>query len=217
MTESKVRVFLKQYWTHYIMLEEEVMKTTDYVSINRVNFETFSVRYFMLFEMICSEVDALCKGLIKEFDLPLDEERMDCYAAPICEKYPDFTKRKIRCIGHDIELNPWNKWGDSYNSNAKKRISTPNWWKDYNACKHDRTATRTGKTKANYMYANQKNVLCALSALYQLNMYCFRELRNDDPNYLPDMPNPPSKLFEVIDWGNKWVTVGQGMALRRVE
>ena len=65
------------------------------------------MRYFMIFEGICSEVDALCKEVIHVIGARLDDNRMDYYCIPLREKYPDFIERKINCIDYDIVLQPW--------------------------------------------------------------------------------------------------------------
>lgn len=58
-----------------------------------------------------------------------------------------------------------------------------------------------------YKLANQKNVLHSLAALFQLELYYFRTLQQ---TYFPtdtDMPDSPSKLFTIEDWGNSWVVL----------
>lgn len=54
-----------------------------------------------------------------------------------------------------------------------------------------------------YKYANQENVLNALSGLFQLNMYFYKEIINkESPDELLEVPLPTSKIFRLENWGD---------------
>lgn len=86
----------------------------------------------------------------------------------------------------------------------KKNTASPSWWNDYNGVKHN----RIGRVDGMYYYkkANQNNVLYALAALFQVEMY-FYNLLADNENLERKTPLPKSKLFSIPRWTN---TVSEG-------
>ena len=101
-------------------------------------------------------------------------------------------------------LTPWIGW--SYTSiptkNGGKQIQSnnPEWWIKYNKVKHARTTICPETKKPYYQYANQKNVLDSLAALfivdsYILNMICNRLENPGDSNYFLKTWYESSNLF----------------------
>ena len=56
-------IFFKVYWRQYKLLEHELIKTDDYVWIDRDNYDTFSNQYMKLLLTICSEMDSIAEVL----------------------------------------------------------------------------------------------------------------------------------------------------------
>ena len=87
-------------------------------------------------------------------------------------------------------LAPWLGW--EYHQKTTKRgnvhidATNPEWWTMYNKVKHDRIAIRPETNKPYYKYANQKNVLDALAALFIVDSYSFHLLYERTPNEQKD-------------------------------
>jgi hypothetical protein len=50
--------FIKIYWLQYKLLEKRMIELSDYVSIDKKNYSTFSNQFIFLFLTICSEIDS---------------------------------------------------------------------------------------------------------------------------------------------------------------
>ena len=51
------------YFLYYAELEREFFSTEPFVTIEKDNFKTYSIKYNMLYQSICSEIDCLLKEL----------------------------------------------------------------------------------------------------------------------------------------------------------
>ena len=65
----------------------------------------------------------------------------------------------------------------------------------------------------NYKQANLENTIYSLAALYILDMYYIKDIANYDVE--PDIQENESKLFELVNWDNKWIS--QGIFLQQIE
>ena len=158
MTDSE---FHNLYWKQYILIEKEFRASIKYAAIDNSNFSTYSDAYAKLLLQIGSEVDVVAKLLCKEINPASNVDNILQYQSVISAKFPEYEKVTVSCS--DLDLNAWDGLG----------VSSPVWWKVYNAVKHNRNKTETYDTvtKENYKFANQKNVLYALAGLYQLEQY----------------------------------------------
>ncbi len=93
--------------------------------------------------------------------------------------------------GEKIDYAPWDSW---------KKPSSLEWWKKYNAVKHNRNSNEDG-AKENYKYANLKNTINALAGLYQIEIYLYSVIPHK-PSI--ETPLPGSRLFTLDKCG--WET-----------
>lgn len=163
MNPLDVLEFRNTYWNYYVQLENDFFSYSPYCEIDPCNDNAFSVKYLQLILSVCSEIDSICKTLCKILDenLDLDTAGMYDYMPILNKNYPTFATEKVEILNYKYrDLQPWK-------SIARGHI--PNWWQCYNEIKHHRDEQRNGKE--NYKYANQKNTLEALCALYILVEY----------------------------------------------
>ena len=150
--------FIKIYCTQYKILEDKIIDLSEYITIDPLNYPTFSLQLNTLFILICSELDSLagefCKiinedeknvhGIINKIDIIVTRfpNLRNCC---VTTKYP-YTK---------ISLVPFTKF----------EANTHSWWSDYNDVKHNRSE-KDENGRYNYQKANLKNILLSISALY---------------------------------------------------
>lgn len=155
--------FRNLYWNYYIQLENDFFSYSPYCEIDQCNDNAFSVKYLQLLLSVCGEIDSICKTFCKVLDNDFDPDTagIDNYISILRKEYPTFATETVRLLNYKYRnVQPWKSIAHGY---------TPSWWQDYNAIKHHRDQERNGK--ANYKYANQKNVVDALCALYVLLEY----------------------------------------------
>ena len=155
--------FRNIYWNYYLQLENDFFSCNPYCEIDTVNDKAFSVKYLQLLLSICGEIDSICKTFCKLLDdtLNLKEAGMTNYIPILCRCYPTFANETVEICGYKYrKLQPWKSIALGY---------VPNWWQRYNAIKHHRDQ-KTNRLE-NYKYANQKNAIEALGALYILIEY----------------------------------------------
>lgn len=164
--------FKKLYWNYYLQLESDFFSYSPYCEIDTANDNAFSIKYLQLLLSVCGEIDSICKTFCKVLNDNFDPNNagIDDYISILQEKYPTFAMEKVKILSYKYrEVQPWKSIAHGH---------SPNWWQDYNAIKHHRDQERNGK--ANYKYANQKNVADALCALYVLLEYWAAQ------NFVPD-------------------------------
>lgn len=155
--------FRSTYWNYYLQLENDFFSCSPYCEIDTVNDKAFSVKYLQLLLSICGEIDSICKTFCSLLDdtLDLKEAGMKDYIPILCRCYPTFANETAEIYGYKYrELQPWKSIAMGH---------VPNWWQRYNAIKHHRDQKTNGLE--NYKYANQKNAIEALSALYIILQY----------------------------------------------
>lgn len=159
MNTLDVLEFRNTYWNYYVQLENDFFSYSPYCEIDTANDNAFSVKYLQLLLSVCGEIDSICKTFCKMLDenLDLDTAGILQYIPILCTNYPTFADETVQVLGYRYrELCPWKSITKGY---------VPNWWSRYNAIKHHRDQ------KENYKYANQKNTMEALCALYILIEY----------------------------------------------
>ena len=151
--------FRKLYWNYYLQLESDFFSYSPYCEIDTANDNAFSIKYLQLLLSVCGEIDSICKTFCKTQDDHFNSEKagMSDYIPVLLQSYPTFAGETVQVLEHRYrEIRPWKSITKGY---------IPNWWSRYNAVKHHRDE------KENYKYANQKNTIEALSALYVLIEY----------------------------------------------
>jgi len=149
----------KTYWHYFLSLEQDFIKTTDYVEVSGNNYDTYSIRYLQLILSICSEIDAvlklLCYGVTPTHKVK--NPNMDNYRKIVMNKYPNFYTLMIPINRFEIAIDPWREW---------KQDKNPEWWHAYNDLKHERDQ---------YLYkANLKNSLYSLTGLFGALLYLYK-------------------------------------------
>ena len=199
--------FLQRYWNYYLLLEQDFLKVEQYLAIDEVNFSAFSNEYIKQYQTICSEIDVISKSYCREINTRFTGSTINTYCKAIVDYVADFSTRIVKVRNKTFQITPWNGWTYSeetlQNGNTKILASNPDWWTKYNKIKHTRTTVNNETGLPYYKLANQKNVLNALAALFQLEMYYYRLLRQNHFRTEPDMPYPLSRIFEIENWGNR--------------
>lgn len=200
------------------MMEQNFLDVEQYLAIDKLNYQAFSNEYIKQYQTICSEIDVIAKSYCTELNGGFHGDTIGSYCRCITDNNVDFINRKINVRERDISLSPWKDWTyitvTQSNGTVKINSNNPDWWTKYNKIKHNRT-TINGETQLPYYkLANQKNVINSLSALFQLELYYFRKLQQTHFSTDADMPGPPSKLFEIEDWGNAWVVLDGDLRLQ---
>lgn len=193
--------FEKTYWKYYLNLENDFLDTEKYVAIDANNKNAFSIEYMKILQMVCSEVDVVAKSFCKEIDASFKGDKINQYCKKITMEYADFSKDSVHFLLGNIDMTPWSGWTfvEKNTNDGKKKIysNNPLWWKNHNEIKHNRTSFKGGKQ--NYKKANQNNVINALSALFQMEMYYYNRLA-DNENIREKTPLPKSSLFSIQRW-----------------
>ena len=196
--------FKNTYWNYYIQIEKDFFDTVPYCNIAESNNNSFSIKYLQLHLSICSEIDTICKSLCKRIksSLNLSECGISEYIKILSSSYGTFSKETVNLSGYKYRIvQPW-KGID------KEHI--PNWWNVYNDIKHHRDTIKNNKNI--YEYANQKNVIEALCALYVLIQYWAAKNSVVDKTEKQNniMPNFQSKKLRLVNWGFYFSFMGPG-------
>ena len=170
----KKEEFKKIFWKQYILLEKELLKTDDYVTIDKDNYKTFSAHYIYLFLNICSEIDSMAYEYCKYIDKSGKCKQINIVhkLCKIVESDPSIQNVavKTKYPYSKITFVPFQKFDEN---------KSASWWQDYNKVKHNRADTPE-KGIPNYQLANLKNVMYAISALYILCNKFFDKLDGED-------------------------------------
>lgn len=200
-TEITFESFIKNYWNYYLELERQLIQAKQYVEFDESNFKSFSIEYLKLLQITCSEIDAVGKIIANYYDEKfylIKYANIPKWGFVIQNNIKDINILKV-LFNKDIELLPWSKWKyedfkDKKNQTRyrlKKGCETPFWWTAYNAVKHERMSYDENNKK-NYLRANLKNLIYAMSALFVLETAFINELNKGvDNNYTH------SSLFEM--------------------
>lgn len=161
----KLNEFRKNYITHYLLLENDFIETTQYVTIAEDNYDTYSVSFLKQLLTIGSEIDVMLEFVAKLYDPNTKETGFGC-SKTILSYEEDIMSLEVVLREEDIIILPW------------KCKKIPEWWTAYNEIKHNRyeTAVQIDSDKKYYQFANQKNVIYSLAALYSLELYAYRKI-----------------------------------------
>jgi hypothetical protein len=172
------------YWHYFIAIEEELIIISKYIELTQDNFNVYSIELTKLFLSICSEIDVVSRVLCKDVDLALYEKErgdnnpnMNLFRKIIMKFFPRFYSTNITLPTNNLSFQPWLEFNNDAN---------PNWWKQYNDVKHERSQY--------YKDANLKNVLFSMSGLLVLLVYLYGR----KPQIELEYQNLP-KLFRVED------------------
>lgn len=192
--------YIYLYWKNYISIEKEFTQTLNYVSLAEENYDTYSSAYIKILLQLGSEIDIVAKSYCQYHDEEFKGDKMSDYRSEIIRRKTDFSTTAVKILQSRtiFSVKPWELWGIVKEDNTEE---TPNWWKAYNKVKHDRYGSGCiNNVEQNYYkFANLKYTLYSLSALYQLLIYFYFDLAEEDRI---KVPLPGSRMFVLS--GGKW-------------
>jgi hypothetical protein len=200
-----IGLFLEQYWKYYLNLEKEVIATFEYSTLDKLNANNFSFEYAKLLQTICSEIDVISKAYC-DFLGTKKMDSMPKYASVITTQRIDIKNKEVECLeNRNSKYIPFKVWEFNVNTDirgvTKITGTSPSWWTIYNKVKHDRLSMNSVYKKENYKLANQDNVMNAISGLFLLEMFFYKDIASSNPQD-PNVPPYPSNLFELKNWSN---------------
>lgn len=158
--------FKKIYWENYLSIEEEFIRITKFVALDTINYATYSTAFLKLLLELGSEIDTLAKVLCSVAWNKTNVQKINEYGDCILKNAPEFER--VFVVSETIKEIPWQDWGSK----------SPDWWIAYNKIKHNRYETGSigGVSQEYFKFANLENVVKALMALYQLEIYTLNYL-----------------------------------------
>lgn len=164
------------FWPVYKNLENEMIGMTSFIQFDDSQIKTYSPKFVDLLLRISIEIEAIAKHLyFLNGGTPVADES-ELYFDTVCLKFLEdkwkLSQKEITITGLGFYfVNLENQTYKPLLKAFKRGSSGSNWKKAYQAVKHNRSQ--------NYKFANMKNCLHALGALFILNLY----LRNDEIYY----------------------------------
>ena len=180
---------IQKHWNYYLMLEQKLLETRNYVEFRTENYNTSSNEFGLLIISIGAELDNFLKTYCKipEEDRNKHQINMGTYCGYLSSNYPQIANERITVLDTDsaIILTPF------------ALLNGPDqfpWWDAYNHVKHNRYE--------NFAEAKLINALTILSALYLLEMKMFKNIYDASPDkeHTIDCPLNQSKLFALKEW-----------------
>lgn len=145
----------EKYIRSFLLIQNDIQKLFEYVEPSDKNKETYSYRIHELFIRACVEVEANCKGILRENGYSRKQEKYwDMSDYRLIEKTHMLSAYEIalpRWDGKYGRYKPFSRWTEN------KGLS---WYQYYNGVKHD--------IHSNFRHANIKNLVeaaCGLVAL----------------------------------------------------
>jgi hypothetical protein len=204
MSDFMLDKFVKSYWSYYLELEGQLIETKRYVEFSESNRKTYSIEYLKLYQAVCSEIDVVGKEIALNIN-PDFEIKDNCsikkWGFEIQQKFGSIRDVFVLFNG-ETELQPFKKWQyekvlDKNKKSYLRMVGGDNgviqWWKDYNAVKHQRIGLVANN--GNFHLANQRNLLLAFSALFLIESMFIESLKIEENN---ELHIESSKLFEKI-------------------
>ncbi len=109
----------REYFGYYLELERDFFSIEPYVTVDRENFDTFSVQFNRMYQSICSEIE---KELCKQLEGGSKAGNIGAYCSVIQKNFKYFNDETVYFHKSRIELEPWKNWSE---------INTPTWWTEY--------------------------------------------------------------------------------------
>lgn len=156
------------FWLHYLSLEKSLLEISEYIAINKDNYQCYSFKNMQMFFAVCSEIDSIFKHIQRNVysDITgVENLNIVKNIAMLREIFPLVSETSIttNIDGSVIEFKPFEElFSDYVQNNSKNKEKPRSWWQQYNDVKHQRLD--------NFSKANLKNLLESLSALHVLNL-----------------------------------------------
>ncbi|MER9554665.1 hypothetical protein [Mesorhizobium sp. M0323] len=146
-------------WHYFLSLERDFERSINYVELTTMNGQTFSNEFAKLLLLIGSEV-VVAKALCRSLDSNSNASNIMHYRSEITSAFIGMHEIEIDLPRYQMSFRPWGAWGQA-------EPTSPDWWKSYNAVKHDRVD--------NFHQANLNNTVQALAGLLALHLYVHRD------------------------------------------
>jgi len=147
------------HWNYFLALEKDLENLSRYVEFCQLNFKCHSLEMVRILLAAASEVDVIAKQLCQKLNPGSMADNIHQYRNEIKTVYPKLPNFKITIPRFGLNLTPWSDW----NQNS----GVPFWWTAYNKVKHHRDT--------DFDRANLKNVLNAVSGLFVITLYFYKE------------------------------------------
>lgn len=153
------------HFNYYLAIESDLINTFRYVEFSVSNNSTFSIEFARIIMASTQEVDSLFKEFSRLIEPGSNHKNIGEYKKLALKHFSDLVEEKIYAPKYGIELTPWINWsGDS----------NPDWWGANNDIKHQRLS--------NFEKANLKNAFNSVAALYCVNIYYLKALKEQERN-----------------------------------
>lgn len=194
--DMQSKEFNRLYWRHYLIIEEDFIKTHRYVELDLDNFSTYSVEYTKLLQSIGSEFDVISKAVCRFYNVN-NANNIYEYAPLLIENFINICSQQVIVKNNpSIIISPLNDW------KLSPDYTSPKWWGSYNSIKHNRVLK--------YKEANLENIINGLASLYLVEMYFIYDIALKENSTLK-IPEISSSLFEIIDWKAKQKLFADGL------
>ncbi len=146
------------HWNYFLALESDLANISRFIEFSPPNFKTYSIELAHLFLATASEIDVVAKQLCNLVAPVKKADNIGHYREILLSAFPDFANQSVFLPRYGLELVPWSNWLNE---------ATPHWWSDHNQVKHHRADA--------FNKANLENVLLALSGLFLILLYYYRQ------------------------------------------
>ncbi|XHJ04677.1 hypothetical protein ACFDBE_00445 [Staphylococcus epidermidis] len=175
------------YWSYYKMIEEKLISTNQYVTHTNDNGKCYSDEFTSIILLSCSEIDSILKELL--INLNISPKKIYYQMSDYANVLIKFKDKGIETVSTRIDVHDNNNFNVTpfKNINANLPYANLNWWKDYQAIKHDRIH--------NVKKGNLANAITVLSAHFLIVRLLI--------HFIPE-ENGQSYLFEKT-WSEYWI------------
>ncbi|MGA9755633.1 MAG: hypothetical protein WBV23_10875 [Desulfobaccales bacterium] len=150
---------IETHWNYLLAIEGDLGRLSRFIEFDERNFDCFSIEISRILLTSGAEVDVVCKQICKKLNPRSSADRIHPYQNEILASYPTIPDFKVLLPRYGLTLAPWSNWNVPNNP--------PDWWTAYNKIKHHRDAE--------YHQANLKNALNAVSGLFIMVLYLYKE------------------------------------------
>lgn len=145
------------HWALFHSLESDLIEISRNIEFCEKHYHVYSVELTRLLLSIGAEVDSVAKELCRIIDHKKKPKDIDKYREIITSEWPKLYDVTVCFSRYNLKFQPWKNW---------KNNDSPQWWKDHNKVKHERSK--------NYDKANLGNVLEGLAGLFCLCCYLYK-------------------------------------------
>lgn len=146
-----------QFWSHYLSLENSLKEISEYISIHKNNYKSYSFKNMQLYFAVCTDIDSIFKHIRGNLSLqPTRQPNMGHHKEMLSKYFPIISDSKVflDISNEKLTLQPFEP--------LSKKGEAFEWWSAYNDVKHQRPE--------NFHKANIENLLNAFAALHILNL-----------------------------------------------